>query len=193
MPFFENSGTGSSVDALLLIGLCLMSGFDSSRKRHHGRQTTRQVLVIIEFVRSLAVHFRWSGTAIPMLMALMAPTGRSPLGSRPSWPFSFGGRVQLQWKEKQAYSNGSHKAAGIVLSLGPHPCEQAKPKPRPQADDAEPAMVRRPRWQLRNESAHLRLWEIPSLARKRNTLGPVEDYLKQLRSSDLARRPSELT
>ena len=62
MPFFENSGAGSSVDALLLIGLCLMSGFDSSRKRHHGRQTTRQVLVVIEFVRSLAVHFRWSGT-----------------------------------------------------------------------------------------------------------------------------------
>ena len=62
MPFFENSGAGSSVDALLLIGLGLMSGFDSSRKRHHGRQTTRQVLVVIEFVRSLAVHFRWSGT-----------------------------------------------------------------------------------------------------------------------------------
>ena len=64
MPFFENSGAGSSVDALLLIGLCLMSGFDSSRKRHHGRQTTRQVLVVIEFVRSLAVDFRWSGTPV---------------------------------------------------------------------------------------------------------------------------------
>jgi len=58
-----SGGTGGfCAEAYLLVFRSLLSAFNADRKLHRFLLTTRIALLIIGFIFSVTVHFRWSNT-----------------------------------------------------------------------------------------------------------------------------------